>query len=287
MKPFFAVTLVATFAPGLHAGPTENAIVAAMKLSERPNYSWSTTIADDARTYEVEGKTDQSGFTWMRMPMVKVIAERLGRDADPQIEAIFRGSGAYVIRTDRGWKTFKELPKKSWDWNDNLDFWPPPSARANLSAAALAGLDPLDVSPFPPSIVMLPPPPLPEEDEPRPYSNLQFALCLPHDELSVIVSSFTSLKVEGDTVTGALSDIGAQLLLVREGQDHIKPLLAGGLFKLSVRNGFVTRYQLRLEGILLVDRKKILVHQESSTHITSVGTTAVRVIDDVRRKLRP
>jgi hypothetical protein len=63
--------------------------------------------------------------------------------------------------------------------------------------------------------------------------------------------------------SAARFDLGAQLLLVRDGQDHIKPLCAAGLFKLVIKNGIVTRYTLRLEGILLVDRK-IHVHRESA-----------------------
>jgi hypothetical protein len=216
---------------------------------------------------------------------VKTIAQRLGRDAEPQIEAVFKGPSAYVIRTDRGWKTFNELPKRNWDWNDDLEFWPAPaSARGNLSAAAMAGLDPWEVSPFPPAMIVAPPHPVDEEQR-RPYSNAQFALSLPHDELAVIVSTHTSLKTDGDVVTGTLSDIGAQLLLVRDGQDHIKPLAAAGLFRLVIKNGVVTRYNLRLEGILLVDRKKIHVHQESSTHVVNIGATAVQVSDDIRQKL--
>jgi hypothetical protein len=286
MKPFFAVTFTALLMSIGRAGPTERAILAAMKLSEQPNYSWTTTVSDDARTYDVEGKTDRTGYTWMRLPMVKTIAQRLGRAAEPQIEAVFNGPANYVIRTDRGWKTFKELPKANWDRKDEFEFWPAPaSARANLGAAALAGLDPLDVSPFPPPVLIAPPPS--EEEERWSYSNAQFALSLPHEELSVIVSSYTDLKTEGDIVTGTLSDLGAQLLLVRDGQDHIKPLCAAGLFRLSIKNGIVTRYSLRLEGILLVDRKKVHVHQESSTQVTNIGMTPVQVTDELRRKLNP
>lgn len=287
MKPFFAVvSATALLASVGRAGPAERAILAAMKLSEQPNYSWTSAVIDDARGYDLEGRTDRSGYTWMRLPMVKTIAQRLGRDAEPQIEAVFNGPATYVIRTERGWKTFKELPKPRWDRTEETEFWPSPaSVRGNLSAAALAGLDPWEVSPFPPPMIVAPPPL--ENDEQRPYSNAQFALSLPHEELAVIVSTHTALKTEGDVVTGTLSDIGAQLLLVRDGQDHIKPLVAAGDFRLVLKDGRVVRYNLRLEGILLVDRKKIHVHQESSTHVLNVGTTVVQVSDDIRRKLGP
>jgi hypothetical protein len=46
---------------------------------------------------------------------------------------------------------------------------------------------PSEVSPFPPAMIVVPPSSASEER--RPHSNAQFALSLPHDELSVIVSS--------------------------------------------------------------------------------------------------
>jgi hypothetical protein len=52
-----AGALASAFAP---AAPTDLAIVAAMKLPDAPNYSWVSEISDDARTYEIVGKTDRS-----------------------------------------------------------------------------------------------------------------------------------------------------------------------------------------------------------------------------------
>ena len=279
----FAVPLAILATGVCSGGPTERAILAAMKLGEQPSYAWTSTVTDDARTYDVEGKRDQRGFTWMRLPMVKSIAQRLGREADSELEAVFKTSATFVIRTDRGWKTLRELPKRNWDWNDDVEFWPTSAARrANLGAAALAGLDPLE----PPPLV-LPAAIRTDDDESRPYSNAQFALSHPHDELAVIVSCHTSLEARDNIASGMLSDLGAQLLLVREGQDHIQPLCAAGTFKLLMKNGVVTRYHLRLEGILLIDRKKIHVHQESSTVVTNIGATTFEIPDDARRKLEP
>ena len=58
------------------------------------------------------------------------------------------------------------------------------------------------------------------------YSTGQFALSRPHEELGVIVSSCTFLAVEGDGAVGVRSDLGAQLLRVCKGQDHIRPIEA-------------------------------------------------------------
>jgi hypothetical protein len=283
MKPFLILAIAGALPVAAHADPADRVVVAAMTLSEQPNYTWHSVVTDDARTYDIDGKTDQSGFTWIRLPLVKSMAERLGRDAEPQVEAVFHGNTRFVVRTDRGWKTLQELPKRRRDFDDDVAFWPaPPSGRARSGGGSMGGFDPLD--PFPPVMVVSRPR---DDDDRRPYSNAQFALSHPHEELAVIVSSYAALSVDGEIAMGTLTDLGAQLLLVREGQEQIQPVRAAGAFKLVVKNGSVTRYQLRLEGILVVDRRKVLVHQESSTELTQVGTTRVGLTDDLRRKLAP
>ena len=286
MKSLFFVPLaVFSLVINGRAGPTERAILAAMKLSEQPNYGWISSISDDARTYDIEGKTDVSGYTWMRLPMVKAFEERLGRDAGADLEAFFRSSSAYVVCTDGGWKTFKELPKPSRDrWRDNNSWPAPASARAALAASAMAGIDPLDPSgPMQPLLVM---PPLDDSDR-APYSNAQFALTRPHEELAVIVSSYQTFNVDDNIVTGRLTELGSALLLIRDGQDQLQPLAAAGTFRLVITGGIVTRYQVRLEGVLLVDRKKVRVRQDATTFVRDIGTTRFEVPDEARRKLGP
>src|SRR3954466_6588397 len=95
----------------LKAGPAEVAIVAAMKVSEAPNYTWACFVQDDTRSYEVDGKCVRNGLTWVRMPMIDSVAARLGRDVDYHLEAFFKGNLSGVIRTEQGWKTVKELPR--------------------------------------------------------------------------------------------------------------------------------------------------------------------------------
>lgn len=283
MKPLFTPLLAVTAAATLSGGPAEQAIIAAMKLAEQPSYSWNSTVIDDARSYEIEGKTVQAGFTWLRLPMVKSIARRLGREADCEIEAIFNRQNLVVIRTDRGWRTLRELPKERWSVPDDVELWPAlPSARAGAGTwpDPLAAPDPFSLPP----LVMHRFPR--EETDNRPYSNAQFALCHPHDELAVIVSSFIELKCDGGVISGTLSELGAQLLLVRDGLDEIKPLAAAGVFRLHVKDGIVVRYQLRLEGILQLERKrKVHVHQLSTTSIAGIGSTQFEVPADARQRL--
>ncbi len=279
------VALLAVVATGEgRGGPAERAVLAAMKLSEQPNYSWTSTIIDDARTYEVEGKT-RRGTTWLHMPMVVAIARRLGPRAADELEAFFRGNERCVLHTGKGWQTLDELPHEHLMWSEE-DEWrftrPSDSARWALADVRDAPTDPSD--PFVRTLQAAGPA-LNDDEHDVPRSNAQFGVSHPHEELGVIVSCSTALQVEGDAVTGTLTDLGAQLLLVHDGQDAIKPVCATGRFRLQIKNGIVTRYVLRLEGLLEVDGHRVHVHQYSLTTLRDVGATQFEVPEEAKRKL--
>ena len=110
-RVFLALALACT-APALCAGPTDSAIVAAMKLPDASSYSWVTNVQDDARTYDIVGQTDRSDFSLVTMPMVSAVRRRVGRgsaNSDNQVEAVFKGSEKCVVQTPAGWQTPAEL----------------------------------------------------------------------------------------------------------------------------------------------------------------------------------
>lgn len=270
---FFGVPLAS-------GGPVEDAIVASVRLSNEANYSWTSTIVDDARTYDIEGQTDRNGFTRARMPVINSVRRRMGRSVtDTQIETIFRGNVDCVLLTDIGWQRPDEL-------RESMD-----STTSQLGRTAAS----IGLIPTAGSVIYNSPSQQVRaaraEEKRRPYSNLQLAVSLPHEELGVIVSSHQTFHVEGDTVSGTLTDLGAQLLLVRDGQDDITPIRAAGSFKLWLRNGIVSHYHLKLEGILQVkigrsrNATQVLVQQSATTHIQKIGTTQVDVPDAARLKL--
>lgn len=282
MKLLIAALVATTFAAVGKAGPTERAVLAAMRLSEQPNYSWTSTVVDDARTYEIEGKTQRNGATWVRLPMVVSLARRLGRWSGTDVEALFRGNTSCVILTAHGWQGFRELPKRNPNW-DEIDearfpmFW-----RGQPRVTAPVGVSAIDPSSTLARMLAVTPP---DEGDDTPYSNAQFGVSHPHEELGVIVSCQTSLTMDGDVVAGTLSDLGAQLLLVRDGQDDIKPLAAAGTFRLIIQNGAVVKYALKLEGLLQAGARRVHVHQISTTAVSGIGTTRVDVPEEARRKL--
>lgn len=281
MKTQLSLMLACAAMTSAQAESVNVAIVAAMSLSEASSYSWHTSVIDDARSYEVAGKTGD-GYTWQRQPMPKTIAKRLGRGAGDLLEAIFRDTYNYVIATDAGWRTLGELPKQHTDWQDDewihvtAPVWPSPEMPADESAFDPFGL---------PRAIYLPVLRNDQDASERPYSNAQFALAQPHQELAIIVSCHTDLCIEGDVASGSLNDIGAQLLLVHDGHEYIKPVVATGRFKLWLHGESVAKYVLELAGILVVERRPVYVRQKSTTVLTKVGSTAFALPSDARERL--
>lgn len=281
MKALFVGLSVLGAASVASGSPADRVALAALRLAEQRSYGWTTAVIDDARNYTIQGKTERGSYTWVRLPMVPAIARRLGREADVEIEAWFRGPLQVVIRTDRGWRTLKELPTRTREWRDDVVWSPRRNGRPLGSATEVGLIDPTDLPP----VVLPQGVSFAEDADAKPYCNAQFGLAQPHEELAVIVSSHVEMRASGDVVTGTLTDTGAQLLLVRDGQEDISPLCAAGTFKLLLKNGAIVSYLLRLEGILKVDRRKVRVRQASSTTLSEIGGVRLNVPEEVRRKL--
>jgi hypothetical protein len=264
--------------PRAGAGPVEAAIMAAMRLSDQPNYSWVTTVSDDARTYEIIGRTVRGGFTRVKMPAVNSLRRQLGRGVtDTQIDFIFRGNVACVIETEHGWRRPDELPAVPLE---------DASASDHPVVAGLPGSPPGSAA-IRGSVVR---PPRPAKGAgPHVYSNLQLGISHPHEDLGVIVASHDTLHVEDDLVGGTLTELGAKLLLVRDGQETITPVRAAGTFKLWRRGDLIVKYQVTLTGTLTVHlatgRRTLEVSQVSETIVKDVGTTKFEVPDDARARL--
>lgn len=270
---FVSVALVVPAAMAL-AGPTDRAIIAAMSLSEQPNYSWLSLIDDPSSSYEIEGRTTAAGVTWVRMPMLKSIQRRLGREIDTQLEALFDERRRGVLQVGNDWKSIAELPSRQSNSTPRRTMV---RGSANAGGFGIPGSASLGAAaPF-----------LIEDRRTPAFSTLQFAVIHPHEELAIIVSSFTTMDAAGDVVTGSLSDMGATLLLVRPEHQDVEPLNAAGVFKLWITNGVVTKYQLKLQGIVTMPGwDKVPVQVNTTTSLKDIGTTKVNVPEAAQAKLR-
>jgi hypothetical protein len=248
----------------------ELAIVAAMKTADLPNYTWSTTVDDDARSYRIDGRTErQDGYSVVNMPLIASLRRGLGRAGsngpDDEVTVVFKGDERLVIAAGERWLTPAELEKAA----------PARSSRRGSMAGGGPGRRGGTRST--------------RGGNPNSYSNLQLTLSPPHEEIAIIVNNSTDLQVEGEGLSGTLSETGAKLLLVHAGQSQLTPLAASGTFRLWVRDGTLYKYQVRLEGTIAVsaggDRREVPVHQTSITLLSGAGTTRVDVPEAARRRL--
>ena len=248
-----------------HASQLDAAIVAAMKLPEARSYHWIATIEDDARFYEIEGRTEKNGYTLVNMPMITSLRRKLGADGGGMQTVIFKGNSTCVIETAEGWTTPEELSQL-----------PGNGASRGMSHPGSHGGYRIG-TPTSGTAAQLR------------YSNLQLNWSQPSDEIGLIVGSYTDAHVDADGISGTLSGDGAKLLLVHPGQDEITPLTAAGTFKLWIKDGALVKYQVKLTGTIAVGegprRREISLHQNTTTEIRDVGTTVVAVPDEVKQKL--
>jgi len=264
------------------AGPAETAIVAAMKLAEAPNYGWVSDISDDARSYTIDGKTnlaDKGDLSLVNMPLVSALRRNAtgspaagGAHSDNQVNAIFSGDEKLVIEVGDAWKKPDEL--KSPDTRGGY------SGRGRFGGGMGGRRGRRGGMPVNPE----------GGEQPMPaFSNLQLALSRPHEELSIIVAGYTDLKVDGDVVSGALTETGAKLLLVHAGQKEITPLTGSGTFRLWLKDGGLVKYEITLEGTLAItsggNRREVQVHQNAVTQIRNIGTTTFEVPAEAKKKL--
>lgn len=280
--PTFTITLLA------NSAALDRATLAAMHLSDAPSYSWSAAVEDDARSYVKAGKHLRNSYTWVTLPMLDSLSRRLGRAAGTEIEAIFLSDQHCVIRVGERWKTVKQLPKAPPGYDDmNLVLLATAPAMRTADMPADVNASPgIAADPFPPVIVLTPPPRDTFEDADKPFSNARLAASPPHEELALIVSAWTNVVVDGDTVRGQVTDAGARLLLCPTADHESAPLAAVGEFTLHLQEKRVTRYQLKLEGALLVGKKKkILVRQSSDTTLRDIGSTRFEVPAEARLNL--
>jgi hypothetical protein len=244
--------------------PIDNAIVAAMRLPEARNYQWIATVQDDSRFYTVEGKTQKDGYTLVSMPMVSSIQRQLGAGGSDIQTAIFRGDMGCVIDTPNGWKTPRELALSPSPLSQNPGGSGPPGPRRL----------PAPIGPGHPAFH---------------YSNLQLNLSHPHDEVGIIVGSYSDVQPEPDGISGTLTEQGAKLLLVHPGQNEITALRANGTFQLWLKDGALLRYEVRLAGTIAVGvgptRWEISLHQTVVTELKGLETTTFDVPEEAKRKL--
>jgi hypothetical protein len=241
MKLPHAALLIALVASLARAAPTDQAIVAMMKVVDAPNYTWTCSVPSTGRALIVrEGKTEKNGFSVVtfvdpQTPMLRQIS----RLNDGVVLAVFRGPDDFVFQTSDGWKTGQELPPlgpRRRGTSGGADYW--------------------------------------------------ITIQIPHEELEIIVGSYTEMHVVDGGIAGTLSEAGARQLL---GGSRAPAVSARGTFGLVINDGTLVRYVVDISGTVLVGdpghetesppQRRLLI-----TEIKEVGRTTVDVPAEARVK---
>lgn len=272
--------LVLTFASAIavvRADSVDDVIIQSMRLAAVPNYHWITTLSDEVATFTFEGRTQPNGYTWVRMPMTRSVAQRLRQLRSGHLEAVFLGHDSFVLRMADSWVAKDALPwakpKPTVD-TFALARGRPAGRMGTLGAPVPASAGPRSLASF-------------DDDDLRLPGDIHLGLMPPHEELGIIVSSFVDLQIGDGVATGTLSELGATLLLIRDGHVDVSLVSAQGFFRLWFKDGQVAQYQLRLDGVLAFGRKTSRVSTLTTTIIKQAGSAPLDIPEEVRAMLEP
>jgi hypothetical protein len=286
----FASAVFISAAGFVRADPTDEAIVAAMKLSTVINYSWSTTISEKSRSLEIHGKTSADGYSLLTFTgyAAGAGASTARSGTGGGVNTVFLGDSKYVVENNGNWVTPGSAASAGTDSASNAQSEPNPApasatrgkrSRGGIGGSAggansgsrrsSAGNDPDSTS----------------ATTGRP--KLPAGVNLPHEELAIIAANYTDMHSEGGVVTGKLTDWGADLLLSPPGWTQSPPDNAGGTFRLWLKDGAVTKYELKLKadngpgGVAVAGG----INQTITVELTDIGTTQVEVPAAAKLKL--
>jgi len=244
MTRLFPTSFAAVFVLACaQAAPSDQAVVAAMKVVESSNYTWTRSVPSEGRALAVqEGKTETRGYSIITFvePQSSMLRQ-IARLNDGVALAVFKGEDNFVFQTSDGWKTGTELPlgpRRRRGGGGGTDYW--------------------------------------------------ISVQVPHEELEVIVGSYTEMHEVKGGVAGTLSEDGARQLL---GSVKSPAVQATGTFIFAVVDDALRGYRLDLTGTVLSgppgEEKETPTRRVLVTEIKNIGHTIVDVADEAKIKLSP
>ncbi len=293
--------LASLIAAGVRADQADDVIVAAMKLSASPNYSWGTTIEEGSRTTVISGQTNESGFSLITFNRSGASGSspaggRSGSGGDTN--TVFLGDSKYVVQTDSGWSSPGSQPADSSSTSNsgnrsagtggggtygsrgggnsglnlggvNLGGG---GRRGGGSGGGSRGSRGKNAS---------------EDSSTNTPARLSSGINLPHEELAIIVANYTDLHFDAEVVSGTLTESGADLLLLPPSSTDTPPAGAAGTFRIWIKDGAVTKYEVHLSAKTAPGGRtaKGGFSETITVELKDVGTTKFAVPAAAKQKL--
>lgn len=281
--PARCLIVLGSVVTGVRADQADSVIVAAMKLSSVANYGWTTTIEQGSRITGIDGKTNDSGYSL-------VTFHNAASPGGGNTSAVFLGDSKYVVQAGNGWVNPGSLPEDS-----------PPSDSSNGSRGAGGGgrsgakgggsgmsLGGIGLggagrrggrgggsrSGSQNSAAEAP-------------ARLPSGINLPHEELAIIVANYTNLHFDGNVASGSLTESGSDLLLSPAGSAETPPAGATGTFRLWIKDGAVTKYQVHLSAKTAPGGRAVKggFSETINVELEDVGSTKFDVPDAAKQRL--
>jgi hypothetical protein len=288
MKPTAAFLLPALIAGAIsmQADPTDDAIVAAMKLSANPNYSWKTTVSQNSRKLEIHGKTGIEGYALVTFVGYTAGAggassgpTATGAGNDAGINTVFLNDNKYVVQSDKGWTT-PSVTSSPPEENAGSSRKAGGTSSSSVGGGRSGGRTQRNRSGGGSQSASTP---TPASTVPR----LPTAINYPHEELALIASNYSEMHFEGGVVSGKLTEFGADQLLVPPATMKNAPDNSTGTFRLWITDGAVTKYELKLtaDQAPAGTNLKGSFSETITVELTDIGTTTVEVPAAAKLKL--
>ncbi len=259
----------------VRADPVDDAIVAGMKLSASPNYSWTTSIDRGAQSTIIRGQTNSSGYSLLTFVGYSLSSGSSSRSSGSggEIPAVFLGDSKYVVQTDGGWTTPSALPDASSSSTGNSSSGRTRGTGGGLATGRRGGNRSSRSSSSDSETGGLPP--------------LPAGINLPHEELAIIVANYTDMHSDGSVATGKLTEIGVDLLLVPPGSNETPPEEATGTFQLWIKDGAVTKYEVKVSAKTGPGGRAVSggFSETITVEFKNVGSTTFDVPDAAKRRL--
>jgi hypothetical protein len=265
------------------ADPADDAIVAGMKLSASPNYSWTTTTDRGAQTAVMRGQTNSSGYSLVTFVGYSLSGGSSGgrsSGSGNEIPAVFLGDSKYVVQGDGGWTTPSALPDNSSSSSSNGTGRTRSGSGGGLSGGG-TGLSTGRRSGSRSSRSSN------TDSGTGGLPGLPAGINLPHEELAIIVANYTDLHSDGSIASGGLTEIGVDLLLVPPGSNDTPPEGATGTFRLWISDGIVTKYEVKVSAKTGPGGKAVSggFSETITVEFKNVGSTTFDVPDAAKRRL--
>jgi hypothetical protein len=269
----------------VRADQADDAIVAAMKLSTATSYSWTATISQNSHPLEIRGKTSAAGYS-----LLTFVGSSAGGGASAAksgssgVNTVFLGDDKYVVESNGTWVIPSDVsspPAQAETSNRNAGGTAGSSgARGKRGRGASGGTGA-------PAQRRGSGGGEPDSSSATVRPKLPSGVNLPHEELAIVAANHADMHVEDGVVNGKLTEWGADLLLQPPGWMQAPPDKAAGTFRLWIKDGAVTKYELKLTAETGPGGASIKggLAETITVEVTDVGTTKVDVPPAAKLKL--